>query len=65
MNYVLGKKYWWYGFLYLNDNLIGWVTSTINGKYLYGFNEQSSRKKKEVAKTKNEAMILLMKAVGE
>jgi len=52
MNYVLGKKYWWYGFLYLNDNLIGWVTSTINGKYLYGFNEQSSRKKKEVAKTK-------------
>jgi len=50
--------------LYLNNNLVGWVTSTINDKYLYGFNEQSSRKK-EVAKTKHEAMILLMKAVGE
>ena len=51
--------------LYLNNNLVGWVTSTINDKYLYGFNEQSSQKKKEVAKTKHEAMLILMKAVGE
>jgi hypothetical protein len=50
--------------LYLNNNLIGWVTSTINGKYFYGFNEQSSLKK-ELAKTKHEAMLILMKAVGE
>ena len=50
--------------LYLNNTLIGWVTSTLNGKYFYGLVEQSTRQK-ETASTKHDAMLRLMNAVGE
>jgi len=50
--------------LYLNNTLIGWVTSTLNGQYFYGLVVQSTRQK-QTASTKHNAMLRLLNSVGD
>jgi hypothetical protein len=50
--------------LYVNGRLVGWVTSTLNGRYLHGMTPQSASMKTPLA-TKHEAKLALMKAIGD
>lgn len=50
--------------LLVNGSLVGWVTSTLNGRYLHGMKNQTSSMK-DVSETKHEAKMKLLSSVGE
>lgn len=49
---------------YLNGNLIGWVTKSMNGKYYYGMTQQKTSGK-TLVNSYEKAKLEIMKAIGE
>lgn len=50
--------------LYLNGKLAGWVTSTLNGRFLHGVrNQQVSMK--DSSSSRHEAKSKLLQSIGE
>ena len=49
---------------YLNANLIGWVTKSMDGKYYYGMKQQKTSDK-QLVDSYEKAKLEIMKAIGE